>query len=105
MKCLCIQNNQIRINGKIHTVYKNAIMDLEELPTNGCWVSLEKDAENPHIVDFSKATVEELVESDTWKFDEAFEFMKTKYKVILKKGSKQQVAEAIVDAVYRSING
>ena len=104
MKCLCIQATQVRIDKKIHTVRRGDIKELDKLPDNGCWASLDSDADTPHVVDFSKAEKPELLESDTWSFSEAKAFVKTNYKVNLKEGDKKNVVDQIIDARYRSLN-
>jgi len=103
MKCLCKATCQIRIDGQITFVEADDVIELDELPDNGCFMSLEDDG---YAVDFITASREELM-SVKWKFSDAAKAIFDAYRVTIRRedgDKKSDVVEAILDARYRAID-
>ena len=100
MKCICMRNCQVRIEGKIHTIVRGEVREFDKCPAN--FKSIEKEE---YIIDFTKAGEQELMEAK-WTFKAAATAIMDEYNIKLKKETgtkKSEIVAQILDARYRSI--
>ena len=113
MKYLCVNTCQVRLlpspskpKGQILMVKRGEVVDSENFHKDTAFAdspSVWSCLDDPkYKVDFSTATDEELLEAQ-WDFNDASAFVKENYNATLKKGSKKDVVDQIVDAKYRHI--
>jgi len=107
MKAVCIQTCQIRNDsGQIVTCEQRKVYDLEESNADNKNFKPLEDSKGEQLdveIDFIKASQEELTNTK-WAFKDAKDAMKASYDQVLKKASREEVIEQIMDIRYRSVN-
>ena len=95
---VCLRDCQEVLNGKIHFVLRGDTVESDSDLKESCFARIDTPE---YKVDFITAGEAELLDAK-WDFADAKAAVQSKFGVTLKKGPKEAVVAAIIDARFRN---
>jgi len=99
MKCVAIRKCQVRIDGKIRTVNRGVVVDIDEPGVH--FRPIEGAKSMP--INFDNAQEQELLEAD-YNLDDLKEFILQKYDKKAGNRGKEKTVELLLDCRYRALS-